>query len=91
MQPFCCSFRFGYEDKLLVMKAHKHHVLADNEAMIDEGRKGDSDSIVSTPAPVEEIVNKGVLPSVIVLGEGKRFIPITHGRSDLHSCHFCLH
>ena len=62
------------------MKAHKHHVLANNEAMMDGDRKSDSDVIVSTPALLEDIVKKGAKPSVIVLGgDGKHFFPINYG------------
>lgn len=79
-------FRYGYEDKVHVILAHKHHVIANNEAMMDGNRKSGSDTIVSTPAPLEEIIKKGAKPSVIVLGgDGKKqFFPVAFGKINLH-------
>lgn len=62
------------------MTAHKHHDLADNEAMMVKNRTSGSDPIVSTPAPLEQIAKKGAKPNAIVLGgDGQRFYPVNYG------------
>ena len=64
---------------MCVMKAHRHHILGEHEAMLENHQPG-SDSIVSSPAQLEEIVKKGAKPIVIVFGDGqKRFYPINFG------------